>query len=86
MIITKSFDLITIVIPPALPAALAVGVVFAQKRLRRQKIYTVSPQRINLSGSVNMALFDKTGTLTEDGLVYLGVLQDFKNGQISESG
>ena len=33
-----------------------------------------------------MALFDKTGTLTEDGLVYLGVLQDFKNGEISESG
>ena len=38
MIITKSFDLITIVVPPALPAALAVGVVFAQERF---KIYQV---------------------------------------------
>ena len=34
MIVTKSLDLITIVVPPALPAALAVGIIFAQKRLK----------------------------------------------------
>ena len=85
MIITKSLDLITIVVPPALPAALAVGIMFAQKRLKKQNIFTVSPQRINLSGSVNMALFDKTGTLTEDGLVYLGVVTDFNSNEITNT-
>jgi cation-transporting ATPase 13A2 len=55
---------------------------YAQRRLRNQQIFTVSPQRINLSGSVNIALFDKTGTLTEDGLVYHGVLRDFKKAEI----
>ena len=35
MIITKSLDLITIVVPPALPAALAVGIMYAQRRLKR---------------------------------------------------
>ena len=43
--ILRAFDVITIVVPPALPAALTVGTVYALNRLRRQKIYCISPQR-----------------------------------------
>ena len=72
----KSLDVLTIVVPPALPAALAVGITYAQKRLKKKSIFTISLKRINLSGSVNLALFDKTGTLTEDGLEFHGVVEN----------
>ena len=74
----KSLDVLTIVVPPALPAALAVGITYAQKRLKKKSIFTISPKRINLSGSVNLALFDKTGTLTEDGLEFHGVVENLE--------
>ena len=74
----KSLDVLTIVVPPALPAALAVGITYAQKRLKTKSIFTISPKRINLSGSVNLALFDKTGTLTEDGLEFHGVVENLE--------
>ena len=69
----KSLDIITIIVPPALPAALGVGLVYAQFRLKKTGIFTTQPQRINLAGGINLALFDKTGTLTESGLSLLGV-------------
>lgn len=72
LIVTKSLDIITIVVPPALPAALSVGLVWAVKRIKKKNIFTISPQRINLAGSINITLFDKTGTLTEDGLQFKG--------------
>ena len=68
-------DLITIVIPPALPAALTVGSLLAEKRLKGKGIFCISPRTINVSGSVNCVCFDKTGTLTEDGLDLLGVIK-----------
>ena len=43
--ILRALDVITIVVPPALPAALTVGTVYALNRLRKQKIYCISPQR-----------------------------------------
>ena len=58
--------------PPALPAAMTVGTVFALNRLQKQKIFCISPPRINVSGRVNFMVFDKTGTLTEDGLQVYG--------------
>ncbi|KAJ8320795.1 hypothetical protein KUTeg_002382 [Tegillarca granosa] len=64
----RTLDLITIAVPPALPAALSVGIIFAQSRLKRHAIYCISPRSINVSGSINAVCFDKTGTLTEDGL------------------
>ncbi|XP_076086537.1 polyamine-transporting ATPase 13A3-like isoform X3 [Mytilus galloprovincialis] len=67
-IIIRSLDLITIAVPPALPAALTIGIVFAQYRLKKQLVYCISPRSINVSGSINTFCFDKTGTLTEDGL------------------
>ncbi|XP_052278090.1 polyamine-transporting ATPase 13A3-like isoform X1 [Dreissena polymorpha] len=67
-IIIRSLDLVTIAVPPALPAALTVGIVFAQSRLKRARIYCISPRSINVCGSINTVCFDKTGTLTEEGL------------------
>lgn len=67
-IFLRSMDLITIAVPPALPAALTIGIVFAQRRLKRGQIYCISPRSINVSGTINAVCFDKTGTLTEDGL------------------
>lgn len=67
-IVDRSLDLLTITVPPALPAAMTIGTVFAINRLKKKKIFCISPPRINVSGRVNLMVFDKTGTLTEDGL------------------
>lgn len=67
-IIKRSLDIITIAVPPALPGALTAGLIYAQSRLRKQKIYCISPRTINVCGTINTFVFDKTGTLTEDGL------------------
>ena len=71
-IIDRSLDLITITVPPALPAAMTIGTVMAISRLKKQKIFCISPPRVNISGRVNLMVFDKTGTLTEDGLQVYG--------------
>ncbi|OWA51300.1 putative cation-transporting ATPase 13A3 [Hypsibius exemplaris] len=73
-IIIRSLDLITIAVPPALPAALTVGIVFAQRRLKAAKVFCMSPKTINISGTTNLICFDKTGTLTEDGLDFKGIV------------
>ncbi|XP_076763504.1 polyamine-transporting ATPase anne boleyn isoform X1 [Xylocopa sonorina] len=70
----EALDLITIVVPPALPAAMTVGRMVAQRRLEKSKIYCTSPRTINVSGSIDCICFDKTGTLTEDGLDMWGVV------------
>ncbi|KAI8866266.1 hypothetical protein GQ42DRAFT_181430 [Ramicandelaber brevisporus] len=72
-IIVRALDLITIVVPPALPATMSVGMTFALSRLRKQHIYCIAPTRINVGGRVDVTVFDKTGTLTEDGLDVLGI-------------
>lgn len=73
-IIIRALDVVTIVIPPALPAAMTIGIVFAQQRLRRALVYCISPRSINTSGCINCFCFDKTGTLTEDGLDLWGIV------------
>ena len=71
-IIDRALNLVSITVPPALPAALTAGTVFALARLKKKKINCISPPRVNVAGRVNMMVFDKTGTLTEDGLQVLG--------------
>ncbi|KAF9952017.1 hypothetical protein BGZ72_006571 [Mortierella alpina] len=71
--IIKAADLITIVVPPALPATMSIGTNFAIARLKRSNIFCISPTRVNMGGKVNCMCFDKTGTLTEEGLDVLGV-------------
>jgi cation-transporting ATPase 13A2 len=72
-ILLRALDLITVVVPPALPATLSIGMSFSLSRLRRSGIFCISPNRINVAGKINVCCFDKTGTLTEDGLDILGV-------------
>lgn len=72
-IIVRALDLVTVVVPPALPATLSIGTSFAIGRLRKLGIFCISPTRVNVGGKVNVCCFDKTGTLTEDGLDILGV-------------
>ncbi|KAK4877755.1 hypothetical protein RN001_010261 [Aquatica leii] len=67
-IIIKALDLITTVIPPALPYAITVGKLHALRRLKKQDIFCINSRVINVSGTVDCMCFDKTGTLTEDGL------------------
>ncbi|XP_034474595.1 probable cation-transporting ATPase W08D2.5 isoform X2 [Drosophila innubila] len=73
-IVVESLDLITIVVPPALPAAMTVGRFYAQKRLKINDIFCISPRSINVAGSIDCCCFDKTGTLTEDGMDMWGVV------------
>ena len=73
-IILEVFDLITIVVPPALPAAMTIGVVIAQQRLKKRNIFCISPRSINVTGSINCVCFDKTGTITEDGMDMWGII------------
>lgn len=73
VIVDRSLDLITITVPPALPATMSVGVAFAVSRLKKKQIFCISPPRVNISGRIQIMVFDKTGTLTEDGLQILGV-------------
>lgn len=73
LIVVRALDLITIVVPPALPATLTIGINFALNRLKSKKIFCISPQRVNVGGKLDLMCFDKTGTLTEDGLDILGV-------------
>ncbi|XP_015598277.1 probable cation-transporting ATPase 13A3 [Cephus cinctus] len=79
----KALDIITIVIPPALPAAMTVGKLYAQARLKRAQIYCINSRVINVSGSLNCVCFDKTGTLTEDGLDMWGVVPS-TDGELEE--
>lgn len=70
--IDRSLDLITITVPPALPAAMTIGTIFALNRLKKKNIFCISPPRVNVAGRVSLMVFDKTGTLTEDGLEVYG--------------
>ncbi|XP_053516139.1 polyamine-transporting ATPase 13A2 isoform X1 [Artibeus jamaicensis] len=73
-IVVRALDLVTVVVPPALPAAMTVCTLYAQSRLRSQGIFCIHPLRINLGGKLQLVCFDKTGTLTEDGLDVMGVV------------
>ncbi|XP_027621931.1 probable cation-transporting ATPase 13A4 [Tupaia chinensis] len=79
-VVRKALDVITIAVPPALPAALTTGIIYAQRRLKKKGIFCISPQRINVCGQLNLVCFDKTGTLTRDGLDLWGVVPCNKNG------
>ncbi|XP_036059100.1 probable cation-transporting ATPase 13A4 isoform X3 [Onychomys torridus] len=79
-VVRKALDVITIAVPPALPAALTTGIIYAQRRLKRKGIFCISPQRINVCGQLNLVCFDKTGTLTRGGLDPWGVVPCDQNG------
>ncbi|XP_063297778.1 probable cation-transporting ATPase 13A4 [Pelobates fuscus] len=73
-IIVESLVLLTSAICPIIPAALTVGILYGQSRLKKKNIFCISPDRINMCGQLNLFCFDKTGTLTEDGLDLMGII------------
>ncbi|XP_070823849.1 polyamine-transporting ATPase 13A2 isoform X2 [Chaetodon trifascialis] len=74
-LVIRSLDIVTIAVPPALPAAITTGTIYAQRRLKNQGVFCISPPRINICGKVSVFCFDKTGTLTEEGLDVWGVME-----------
>ncbi|KAI3357136.1 hypothetical protein L3Q82_015599, partial [Scortum barcoo] len=79
-LVIRSLDVVTIAVPPALPAAITTGTIYAQHRLKKQGIFCISPPRINICGKVSLFCFDKTGTLTEDSLDIWGVMEGGRAG------
>lgn len=59
----RTLDIVTIVVPPALPAAMTVGTYYAQSRLKKKAIFCISPPRINVSGKIKLVCFDKVRIL-----------------------
>src|SRR5262249_48910212 len=72
-IVLRALDMITVVIPPALPVTMTIGMNIAIGRLKRASIFCTNPPRVNIGGKIDLVVFDKTGTLSEDGLDVLGV-------------
>ncbi|XP_040613462.1 polyamine-transporting ATPase 13A2 isoform X4 [Mesocricetus auratus] len=58
-IVIRALDLVTVVVPPALPAAMTVCTLYAQSRLRTQGIFCIHPLRINVGGKLRLVCFDK---------------------------
>ncbi|XP_066231295.1 polyamine-transporting ATPase 13A2 isoform X5 [Saccopteryx leptura] len=58
-IVLRALDLVTVVVPPALPAAMTVCTLYAQSRLRSQGVFCIHPLRINLGGKLRLMCFDK---------------------------
>ncbi|XP_023025264.2 polyamine-transporting ATPase 13A3 isoform X1 [Leptinotarsa decemlineata] len=83
-ILMKALDLITIAVPPALPAVMTVGKLYALSRLEKKHIFCINSRVINVSGSVDCVCFDKTGTLTEDEMDMWGVVP-VENRKIKET-
>eukprot|EP00798_Chlamydomonas_sp_ICE-L_P017929 gene17929-24323_t len=77
----RFLDMITIAVPPALPACLTIATVFSIGRLRKKGVFVTGPDRITMAGQLDVVCFDKTGTLTEQGLGLEGVVP-VNNGQL----
>ena len=72
-VFSRALDLITVVVPPALPATMSIGTVFSLSRLKKKMIHCISPSKINVASKIDVFCFDKTGTLTEEGLDLYGI-------------
>ena len=65
-LLIKFLDLITVTVPPGLPVSMTFGIVYALEKMKKKKIFCISPNKTILGGMTNLICFDKTGTLTED--------------------
>ncbi|KAG6577845.1 Cation-transporting ATPase [Phytophthora cinnamomi] len=69
------------VLNPLLPVVMTIGQVNAAKRLQKQDVFCLNPQRITLCGKVRVFCFDKTGTITKEGLDYRGCVPIGESGE-----
>jgi predicted P-type ATPase len=78
--IIESLVIITIVVPPALPLILTVGIGFSLARLKKMGIFCINPERLNYAGRIDTMCFDKTGTLTDSKQKFIGtdLMSEFK--------
>jgi cation-transporting P-type ATPase 13A2 len=74
VLIFNSLDLFTSGVPPELPLVLSTCTSYSLLKLKKQKIFCISPIRINFAARINKFCFDKTGTLTESDLSLIGVI------------
>lgn len=58
-VVIRALDIVTIVVPPGLPAAMTIGTIYSQSRLKKQNIFCISPARINICGKLKLICFDK---------------------------
>ncbi|OBZ67235.1 hypothetical protein A0H81_12899 [Grifola frondosa] len=65
-ILLRALDLITVVVPPALPATLSIGTSFAIGRLRKSGIFCISPSRVKCSWTNQQRNTGRFGELIED--------------------
>ncbi|XP_064645637.1 polyamine-transporting ATPase 13A3-like [Lineus longissimus] len=77
-VIINVLDILTFTVPPSLPAVMTLGNVYAQGRLKRNKIFCLNSKYINIAGTLDLVCFDKTGTLTNDGLDLWGIRRAYK--------
>eukprot|EP01137_Pigoraptor_chileana_P031556 Opistho-2@19535 len=52
--IKKALDVVTIVVPPALPATMTIGTILALSRLKVSQIFCISPPRVNVCGKLKV--------------------------------
>lgn len=64
-IVIKALDIVTITVPPALPAAMTVARLNAQTRLQNKKVFCINSQEINVAGSINCVCFDKVWEMSK---------------------
>ena len=60
----RTLDIITLVVPPALPAATTAGTVYSQNRLKNLGMYCISHPRINVCGNWKIKLLDFSVTVS----------------------
>jgi cation-transporting ATPase 13A3/4/5 len=60
-IVVRFLDMITVAVPPALPACLTIAMVFSISRLRKIGIFVTGPHTITTAGRLDVICFDKTG-------------------------
>ncbi len=61
-IVQSTFDILTFVVPPSLPACMTLANYLAQRRLKRNGIFCLSSKYINQAGNINVVAFDKVTT------------------------
>ena len=64
-IIIGFLDLITVIVPPILPSAMILVMLFSFIRFKRIGIICLDARKIINSGRINLICFDKTGTITD---------------------
>lgn len=84
-ILIKALDVVTIVIPPALPAAMTVGKLYALIRLKNYNVFCMNSRVINVSGSINCVCFDKVVEMFASH-VYSIKIFDLQTGTLTEDG